>query len=117
MKISNIFISTLDREIPFYIGKNARDNFEVIDNGDPEDIWFHAKNISSCHVVVELPNQHLQTHELNEIIHIGAALCKENTQKLSKLSNVSIIYTELKNVVKTKTPGLVVTKNTKIIKC
>jgi len=117
MKTVNIFINALEKEIPFYIGKNARDNFEIIDYGDPEDLWFHAKDVSSCHVVVELPNQFLQKNELDEIIHIGATLCKENTQKLSQLSNVPIIYTKLKNVVKTKTPGQVITKNTQTIKC
>jgi hypothetical protein len=44
-------------------------------------------------------------------------LCKNNTNKLTSLSNVAIIYTQIKNITKTKTPGCVLTQNTKTIVC
>jgi predicted ribosome quality control (RQC) complex YloA/Tae2 family protein len=116
MKTEVIYFPNLDMEVTFYIGKNKNENFSVIDMGDSEDLWFHAKDISSCHVVAIIPENEDFTHkELLTIIKKGASLCKENTTKLNEYSNVEIIYTKLKNVIKTKTPGCVNTCNTKTI--
>jgi len=116
MKSEVIFIEGLKREILFHIGKNKEENFEVIDNGKQYDIWFHAKNISSCHVVCELP-ENIDKKDLRYIIKTGALLCKNNTNKLKSLKNVEIIYTEIKNITKTKVSGRVLTENTKTILC
>jgi len=116
MRSENVFIQGLKREIVFHIGKNKEENFEVIDNGKQDDIWFHAKDISSCHVVCELP-ENVDKKDLRYIIKAGALLCKNNTNKLRTLKNVEIIYTQIKNVTKTKVPGCVSTENTKTIIC
>lgn len=116
MKTENIFIQALKREVTFNIGKNKNENFEVIDNGSADDLWFHAKDESSCHVVCELPDD-INKKELNYIIKVGALLCKNNTNKLKSISNVEIIYTQIKNVTKTNIPGCVTTQNIKTIKC
>ena len=116
MRSENVFIQGLKREIVFHIGKNKEENFEVIDNGKQDDIWFHAKDISSCHVVCELP-ENVDKKDLRYIIKAGALLCKNNTNKLRTLKNVEIIYTQIKNITKTKVPGCVSTENTKTIIC
>ena len=117
MKVEKRYSETLKREIVFYIGRNAKENFTIIDIGDPDDLWFHAKDDSSCHVVVEMPFRELNKNPeyIKSIIEMGAALCKANTSKLTNIKNVAIIYTEVKNVTKTKTLGSVVTKNVKTI--
>ena len=56
MKTEAVFIQALDREIMFHIGKSQKENFAVIDMGAEDDLWFHAKDESSCHVVCEIPN-------------------------------------------------------------
>ena len=116
MKTETIYFPEIDQRIYYLIGENARDNFAVIDESTEEDIWFHAKEESSCHVVCILPND----VELNEkqklpLIQKGAELCKQYTNKLNKMQKVFIIYTEIKNITKTKTIGLVHTKHTKTI--
>jgi len=116
MKTENIFIEAIQREITFYIGKTQNENFEVIDKGSANDLWFHANNISSCHVVAIIPDN-IGKKELKYIIKVGALLCKNNTNKLKSIKNVEIIYTQLLNIEKTNTPGCVLTKNTKIIIC
>jgi len=116
MKTENVFIQSLKREIVFYIGKNQNENFKVIDMGSDDDLWFHAKDESSCHVVCEIPDD-IDKKELQYIIKTGAVLCKNNTNKLKSLSNVAITYTQIKNITKTKTPGCVLTQNTKTIVC
>ena len=116
MKTEIIFIQGLEREILFHIGKNQNENFKVIDMGVDDDLWFHAKDESSCHVVGEIPED-IDKKELQYIIKAGALLCKNNTNKLKSLSNVAITYTQIKNITKTKTPGCVLTQNTKVVIC
>lgn len=114
MKTETIFIDELDTEVTFYIGQNQRENFNVINKGTPDDLWFHAKNISSCHVVAIIPDD-IEKEEIKYIIKQGALLCKMNTNKLKDLHNIEIIYCQIKNVEKTRTPGLVNVKNEKKI--
>jgi predicted ribosome quality control (RQC) complex YloA/Tae2 family protein len=116
MKTENIYMEPLKREVTFHIGKTQSENFEVIDKGKPTDLWFHAKDISSCHVICEMPDN-LSKKDRQYIIKVGALLCKSNTNKIKSINNVEIIYTFIKNVTKTYIQGCVVTQNTKIIKC
>ena len=116
MKTERILIQAIKREVVFYIGKKQSENFEVIDAGKEDDLWFHAKNESSCHVVCELPED-INKKELKYIITAGALLCKNNTNKLKILKNVEIIYTQIKNITKTNVEGCVLTNNTKTVIC
>jgi predicted ribosome quality control (RQC) complex YloA/Tae2 family protein len=116
MKTETIYVNKIKETITFYIGKNAKDNFDVIDMGAPDDIWFHANHESSCHVIAIIPDN-IDKHGIKSIIKIGAQLCKQHTSKLSSLTNVEIIYTQLKNVTKTNVCGAVSVLNTKTIKC
>jgi predicted ribosome quality control (RQC) complex YloA/Tae2 family protein len=116
MKIETIYIEALKKEYIFYIGKNQKENDEVINKSSMSDVWFHANNISSCHVVCKLPEK-LIKKEMSYIIKAGALLCKKNTNKLKSMKDVEIIYTYIKNIEKTDVSGCVVTQNTKIITC
>jgi hypothetical protein len=86
----------------------------VINKGSPNDLWFHAKHLSSCHVVAVIPND-IEFNEIKYIIRQGATLCKMNTNKIKELHNVEIIYSQIQNIEKTRTPGLVHIKNEKKI--
>lgn len=114
MKTETLTIFEIDCDITFYIGQNRHDNFNVIDKGSSSDLWFHAKTDSSCHVVALIPED-IERNELKYIIREGALLCKMNTNKLKDLHNVEIIYSQIKNVKKTRTPGLVNVLNEKKI--
>jgi len=114
MKTEMIFIDELDMEIIFHIGQSQQENFNVINKGSPYDLWFHAKNVSSCHVVAIIPDD-IENNEMKFIIKQGALLCKMNTNKLKDLHNVEIIYSQIQNIEKTRTPGLVNVKNEKKI--
>jgi predicted ribosome quality control (RQC) complex YloA/Tae2 family protein len=117
MKIETIFIIGLNKNITFYIGRDKMDNFNVIDKGKPNDLWFHAKNNSSCHVVCNVPED-INCHKKKRfLIKVGAMLCKNNTNNLKQIKNLEIIYTEIKNVCKTECEGKVTTLNYKTIKC
>jgi predicted ribosome quality control (RQC) complex YloA/Tae2 family protein len=119
MKTQVVYFDNIKKVITYLIGENAADNFLVIDAADLEtDIWFHSKEGSSCHVVAKIPNQQrLNKKELMTICKKGGLLCKLNTLKLKKQSNVEIIYTKIGNITKTNIDGLVHTHNTKTITC
>jgi predicted ribosome quality control (RQC) complex YloA/Tae2 family protein len=116
MKTQVVYFDNIKKEITYLIGENAADNFVVIDASDnpKTDIWFHAREGSSCHVVAKIPGeQQLNKKELLTICKKGGLLCKLNTPKLKKQKNVEIIYTKIGNVTKTNIDGLVHTTETK----
>jgi len=118
MKVEEKYIECLDRNVVFYIGKNAKDNFKVIDMGEPDDLWFHVKGETSCHVIALISHiPDLEKEEMKIIIEEGSLLCKENTFKVASLKNVAIDYTFLKNIKKTKILGSVLTQNLKTFVC
>lgn len=115
MKTENLFLQGLNREITFYIGQNKNENFDVIDKGEPDDLWFHANELSSCHIVAIIPKD-ISNKEQKYIIKAGALLCKKYTNKLKSLRQVEIIYTQIKNIEKTQISGCVKIINEKLIK-
>jgi predicted ribosome quality control (RQC) complex YloA/Tae2 family protein len=112
--MNNEYISNLNLTITYYIGKNANDNFKIIDEANINDIWFHIKDYPSCHVIASISNQNIDRKNMKYIIKRGALLCKQKS-KYANIKNLEIIYTEIKNVSKTSTIGSVTTVNTKTI--
>jgi predicted ribosome quality control (RQC) complex YloA/Tae2 family protein len=110
-KIEERYISNLNMNITFYIGKNAAGNFDIIDMSKPNDMWFHINNISSAHVIASIPDK-LDKKDIRYIIKQGAILCKQH----SKTHESTIIYTTINNVKKTDIIGSVIITNDKIIK-
>jgi len=107
MKLITRYIDAIKENIEFYVGENAQDNFDIIDTSQPDDIWFHISNISSCHVVAKIPPNHkLNKKQLHKIIIQGAELCKQNSRMKSQ-TDVSVTYTKIKNVNKTHIIGSV----------
>jgi len=95
-----------------FIGKNKEDNWKIIDDASPTDIWFHVLDIPSCHVI--LKTHYKLTHISNDVLRRCALLCKINSKaKTEKISQ--IMYTQIKNVKKTKNIGEVIANNFKII--
>lgn len=114
MKIENIYYDSIDREITFLIGNNAHENFDILDQSNGNDIWFHAKDYPSCHVIAKIPFE-MNRNILKPIIKKGALLCKQNTNKLLLIKNLKIIYTEVNNIKKTNVIGTVNVSNKKEI--
>ena len=114
MKTEALYLQGLNREITFYIGQYKNENFDVIDKGEPDDLWFHANEISSCHVIAIIPKD-ITRKDLKYIIKAGAMLCKKHTNKLKSLSEIEVIYTQVKNIEKTQYLGCVKVINQKKI--
>ena len=126
------FIPALKINLVYKVGSSAKNNFEIIDEADPNDLWFHLKDVSSCHVIAcfkniqyttrddELPNCYdinfddLEKKEKQQIIKQGALICKQYS-KLKSAKNVPIIYTKIEDVQKTDVVGSVLTFKSKVI--
>ncbi len=114
MKRINFHFDSLNMSIEYIIGQNAIDNFKIIDEANEYDMWFHIENHPSCHVLCSIPDN-ISKKDLLKIIKRGALCCKENSKYKSEQS-VSVIYTYVKNLVKTDIVGSVIANNSKSIK-
>lgn len=94
-------LEILEKEIKYKLGKNARENFELIDEAmylEPEYWWFHISEHPSGHCLV-----HSKTITKEMILYAGN-MVKSNS-KLRDQKKVKIMYTQVKNIEKTKTIG------------
>ena len=87
------------------LGKSASDNFKILDEAKKSKnnniIWLHLENNSSPFVIIS----HGKHKEIpKNIIIKGAILCKQNS-KLKNQKNVNVMYTTIKNVIKTDKLG------------
>ena len=113
MKIVSKPIHTLEKNVDFYVGDDAKDNFEILDSAKPEDFWFHVQGFSSCHVIANVSKLALDKKQIRQIITQGALLCKQNS-RYSHMNDLAILYTKVKNVRKTEYVGLVMTRDAKV---
>lgn len=88
------------------IGQNSQDNDTIIKESKETDLWFHIANLPSCHVIIESSTEYPVTKQM---IVFCANLVKQNT-KYKNVKNIKINYTNIKNVIRTDTPGKVYLK-------
>ena len=87
--------------IIYKLGKNAKENFELIDEANDINSdywWFHLKDHPSGHCIV-----HSDQMDKSKAIFAGTLV--KLTSKLKDEKKVKIIYTQIKNITKTKTKG------------
>ena len=64
------------------IGQNKEDNFNIISNSEPENIWFHVDNEPSCHVILKI---RMKLNEIpRQVIKRCAYICKINSKSKTK---------------------------------
>ena len=126
------YIPSLKKNIVYKIGSDAKNNFELIDMANNDDLWFHLNNESSCHVIAclknityttlddNMPNYYdldfddLDKKQKQQIIKQGALLYKQYS-RMKSMKNVEIIYTKIEHVQKLDVIGSVVTYQEKTI--
>jgi predicted ribosome quality control (RQC) complex YloA/Tae2 family protein len=103
-KLKNVY------KYPLYeiaVGRSQRGNDSIIDMYDDVKeycYWFHDKNDPSKHVIL-YPQDRFPSDDLNIVF-----------KDIIKLFKGDVICCKLSDVVKTKTLGLVITRNEKILK-
>lgn len=103
-------INIQDQEYTILIGRNAKENHQIIKMSHPESLWFHLNHVSSAHIVLQTEGVQVPKTYLYQVASLLFEY-KKNTPP-----NVKVIYTEIKNVKCTKTPGEVTTTNIKYLK-
>lgn len=96
-------LEIVDSNIKYKLGRNARENFELIDEAqelDPEYWWFHISEHPSGHCLV-----HSKTMTKDMVLLAGNLV--KSYSKLKDQKRVKIIYTQVKYIEKTKTMGQV----------
>lgn len=94
------------------VGKNAQENWNIIEKSSQNDIWFHlGSELPSPHVVLQVPDN---TKIPKMIILQCANICKLNS-KYCNIKKVPIIYTQIKNIRKADKIGSVYTNKTTTI--
>lgn len=100
----NTLSGEIEKEFTILIGENAKDNTELVKESEPDDLLFHLSTISSPHIILKTDNN-----------YISQELLKQTASKLYKYKSKhncdNVIYTLVKNVKLTKTPGLVEPSN------
>jgi len=90
-------------DITVILGNNAQENTQLVKESNQNYIWFHLKSFSSPHLILQAQNP-----SKSDIIK-SAQLLKDNT-KYKNMKNLTIEYTQIKNVKLTTTLGEVILK-------
>ena len=89
-----------DTNITFFIGTNRYENYNIIDLANPNDLWFHANDDPSCHVIAVMPIS-VNKHTKHKIITQGCLLCKQNTNSLKRISKqIDFVISRVDNLIK-----------------
>lgn len=88
------------------VGRNARQNDELVREASRDDLWFHVRNYAGAHVVAVTDGRPNKVPD--EVIVKAAQLAAANS-KARNAGQATVSYTELKYVDKPKgaKPGLV----------
>ena len=108
MKFEKITID--DTEYHISIGNNAQENDQLIKSSHQDDFWFHLENQKSCHVILHNHGDVIPKRYLNQV----AGLVFKYTHGAN--TNSAVIYTHVRYVTRTSTPGSVYTRRTQRIK-
>lgn len=116
MKVIEKYIEPLNTSFRYIVGQNAQDNFDIIDDADENDYWFHVQNEPSCHVICDLSKLSipLDKKQLRYVLKQGSIICKQHSKHKS-MPETTIVYTQIKNVAKTNIIGQVSVANSKVI--
>lgn len=87
-----------------WCGRNAENNDQLLDFAAPEDVWFHAANVSSGHVILRNPGKEVLRKIPRQVIKRCACICKAT---IKARGTCTIMYTDRKRVTKTNVPGRV----------
>ena len=110
-KKSKLLTFTSNDGFLIYVGKNNKQNDEITFKiAEPNDIWFHVKNIPGSHCLIKTEGKKVSDSTIEFAAQIAAAYSKAKNETL-----VSVDYTNKKNVKKhpSKKLGMVVYENYK----
>jgi len=95
-----------------YVGKNNRQNDELVRKASDNDLWFHVQGMPGAHVLIKTAGKYVDEDTLKYAASLAATYSKGKYS-----SNVPVDYTQIKYVKKPRgfKPGLVLYSNFKTI--
>ena len=91
------------------IGRNAKENWELIDDSESFDLWIHLDSYPSPHVVISQDiTKHPDLFYPNEILSLGSYYCKLYSKFKANDSKIKVVYTQIENLKKGIQPGSVI---------
>ncbi len=112
--MQTIFDNKINKNINFHVGKDATDNWKLIDTLDSNFTWFHVSDYPSSHVILEYNYSKLKELNKQTLIHC-ASICK-NKSKAKNIKNIEVNYTPISNLYKGEDIGSVYYKELTKIK-
>ena len=106
------------QKVKIKYGKNAKENWNLIDESSDDDLWFHIDDYPSTHVILEY-NENIKEVELEKYINECVELCVEKTPKIKNNKNITkvkVIYSKVENIKKGKSVGEVIILNHHLVK-
>jgi len=97
-----------DTKYTIEIGQNAKENWNLIEKSEPNNLWFHLDEFPSAHVILSTNSLFELTDYHNQIISIASNYCKSYSKYSKNLPKVKIVYTQIKNLKKGKEIGSVI---------
>ncbi len=95
------------------IGQNKNENWSLLDNSNPNNIWFHVSDAPSAYVVL---NTSCKIKDVpKRVLYRCAILCKLRS-KSCKERNINVNYTYVRNVSKGENTGEAIIQKAKIIR-
>jgi predicted ribosome quality control (RQC) complex YloA/Tae2 family protein len=92
-----------------HYGRNAKENWAILDNAEDDDIWFHINDFPSAHIILEVKNMDSMSDDIYEYC---CKLCIERTSKVKSMKGkIKVIYTKRSNLEKGKVVGEVYISN------
>lgn len=110
MKIVKITVDETGCEYDLLIGQSQSENDIILKTSEQNDTWFHLDKFSGPHFVLRNGGDTIPKRYLNTIAGLFSQF------KTGLPNRYTVIYTHLKNVRLTKTPGLVIPSNTQTIR-
>jgi len=87
-------------EVKYIVGRNAADNWRIIEEADGYDLWVHLQDQPSCNVIIENTKELTKDHIL-----YGCNLCKEFSKINGKRKTVRLSVLERRHIKKGKCVG------------
>lgn len=88
----------IDKTLSLYMGKNAKDNVQLLKSSQPWELWFHLKDFPSAYAITRrnkgVPIGH------TELIKMAAWFAKEcfKNNKEKSPTHIEVVYTECRYV-------------------
>jgi hypothetical protein len=79
-----VYFDRIGISVTYWIGQDAKDNFDILDRADATDWWFHVYNAPSCHVIAHLPGK-LDRDDLRHVKRRGAVICRQYAKTSDKI--------------------------------